>query len=92
MTIVPLGLVQMTQGVNDLVAEDILFAKFVSDSLSRHAKGDWGEVSEADKQENENSLNKQLKLLSTYKYGDRKILIITETEWSSTTILLQGEY
>jgi len=36
-----LGRIVWTRGVNDLVADDIVFAKFVTDSLARHCIGDW---------------------------------------------------
>ena len=36
----PLGHFVMTRGVNDLVADDEAFAKFVIESLARHVKGD----------------------------------------------------
>ncbi|MFC1956269.1 hypothetical protein ACFLWZ_07135 [Chloroflexota bacterium] len=48
----PLGQLVMTRGVNDLLAEDKAFAKFVTESLNRHVKGDWGELNDDDKQEN----------------------------------------
>jgi len=87
-----LGQVVMTRGVNDLVAEDEKFAEFVWDSLKRHAAGDWGGLSEEDKKENEFSLDRNLRLLSAYKKGDRKIWIITEADRSATTILFPSEY
>ena len=52
----PLGRLVVTRGVNDRVAQDAKFAKFVMDSLKRHASGDWGNLCEEDKQENELSL------------------------------------
>jgi len=44
------GKIYLTRGVNDLVADDNGFAKFVLLSLRRHISGDWGEMSEEDKQ------------------------------------------
>jgi hypothetical protein len=52
----PLGQVYITRGVNDEVATDETFAKFVWDSLKRHARGDWGDLCQEDKKENELSL------------------------------------
>jgi len=51
-----LGRLVMTRGVNDQVAENEAFAKFVMSSLTRHRRGDWGNLSDEDKQENELSL------------------------------------
>jgi len=87
-----LGRIVWTRGVNDRVAVDASFAKFVMDSLKRHANGDWGELSAEDKRENDFSLDKQLRLLSSYQYGGIKIWIITEANRSVTTILFPSEY
>lgn len=61
--------------------------------LQRHWRGDWGEVCEADRRENEYSLNRDLRLLSAYRLADgTKIWIITEADRSATTVLLPEEY
>ena len=88
-----LGRLLMTRGVNDQVAEDEAFAKFVMGSLARHRKGDWGNLSDEDKQENELSLKAGYRLLSAYE-SERlpKIWIITERDRSATTILFPDEY
>ena len=61
--------------------------------LNRHIHGDWGEVDEHDRRENELSLQHGFRLLSAYtlKNGTR-IWIITEADRSSTCILLPEEY
>ncbi len=61
--------------------------------LYRHRHGDWGDLGEEDKQENEFSLLNDLRILSAYtlKTGVH-IWIITEADRSSTTILLPSEY
>jgi len=83
----------MTRGVNDLVAEREDFAKFVTGSLKRHANGDWGDLDNEDKKENELSLKERLRLLSAYETeGLPKIWIITEADRSATTILFPDEY
>jgi len=87
-----LGQIVMTRGVNDLVAENEEFAKFVLESLKRHAAGDWGDLSEQDKKENEFSLDKHLRILSAYKKDKWKIWIITENNREVTTILFPEEY
>ena len=88
----PLGKIVWTRGVNDLVADDIVFAKFVMDSLKRHTKGDWGDLCDSDKKENDFSLEKHLRLLSSYQQNDWKIWILTESDRSVTTILFPSEY
>lgn len=89
----PLGQTVMTAGVADLVAENTAFAKFALESLQRHASGNWGNLDEADKQENELALGKYLRLLSAYESeGLPKIWIITEADRSRTTTLFPDEY
>lgn len=61
--------------------------------LARHLHGDWGDLSDEDKAENELSLKKGYRLLSAYQLGpDTRIWIITERDRSATTILLPEEY
>ncbi|MBA7716284.1 hypothetical protein ES703_125353 [subsurface metagenome] len=88
-----LGQLVMTRGVNDKIADDASFSKFVIESLGRHAKGDWGDLGQEDKQENELSLKKNFRLLSAYeRNGLPKIWIITEADRSVTTVLFPDEY
>jgi hypothetical protein len=61
--------------------------------LHRHVVGDWGDVDEDDRAENELSAREGFRLLSAYHLRDgTKIWIITEADRSSTTILLPSEY
>ena len=88
-----LGQLVVTRGVNDKVADDARFSKFVIESLGRHVKGDWGDLGQEDKQENELSLKKNFRLLSAYEKNDLpKIWIITEADRSVTTVLFPDEY
>jgi len=89
-----LGRTMMTAGVNDQVADDSKFAKFVTESLARHATGDWGDMSQEDKAENDLALKAgDLRIFSAYeKPGLPKVWIITEADRSATTILFPDEY
>jgi hypothetical protein len=60
--------------------------------LHRHVAGDWGDLAEADKRENDLSVQKGFRILSAYGKGDRKLWVITETDRSVTTILRPDEY
>lgn len=60
--------------------------------LRRHAAKDWGNLSGADRRENERSLKDGSRILSSYQRQDGKIWIITEADRSATTILLPEEY
>lgn len=87
------GRLLMSRGVNDRVADDEAFAKFVLESLRRHLSGDWGDLCQQDKAENELSLREGYRLLSAYeKDGLPKVWIITEADRSATTILFPSEY
>ena len=61
--------------------------------LSRHFRGDWGDLCQEDKMENELSLKQGFRLMSSYPITDSKRLwIITEADRSVTTLLLPEEY
>ena len=84
----PLGRTVATQGaLADIPADEIQTA------LSRHHHGDWGDLCEDDRLENERSLSEDLRLLSVFhtKAGV-KFYIITKHDRSVTTVLLPEEY
>jgi hypothetical protein len=61
--------------------------------LSRHLRGDWGDLCQEDKTENELSLKYGFRLMSSYPVTDNeKLCIITEADRSVTTLLLPEEY
>ena len=61
--------------------------------LSRHARGDWGELNNRDWRENERALTEDARLLSAYTLPDEtRIWVITEADRSATTLLLPEEY
>jgi hypothetical protein len=61
--------------------------------LRRHVAGDWGEIDEEDRQENEFPLTRDLRLLSAYRLSTGvRLWIITEADRSVTTLLLPEEY
>ena len=76
----PNALAQLTQ-------EDILMG------IQRHQAGDWGDVSEEDRQENELSLKQGFRLLSVYHAANHtQFWILTEADRSATTVLLPEDY
>lgn len=89
-----LGQVVMTCGVNNKIAEDKEFTKFVSKSFTRHCNGDWGDLDKEDKMANDFALrNGDDRLVSKYDYDNNtSIYIITEWDRSATTILFPEEY
>ncbi len=87
------GQLLMTCGVNDLVANDNMFAEHVYQSLRRHACADWGDVCGEDRGYNDHALQHGERLLSVYASNSLPtIWIITEWDRSMTTILFPSEY
>ena len=83
-----LGQVVATQGVAARIP-----AGEITSALSRHAYGDWGDVCEDDKKENDFSLEHGGRVLSVYRTKDHvKFWILTEADNSVTTVLLPEEY
>ena len=65
----------------------------IADLLLRHLRGDWGDISEEDRNQNELSVTTGLRLLSSYPLPDgKKVWVITEWDRSVTTFLLPDEY
>jgi hypothetical protein len=61
--------------------------------LSRHLRGDWGDLCQEDKTENELGLKYGFRLMSSYQVMDsEKLWIITEADRSVTTLLVPEEY
>jgi hypothetical protein len=61
--------------------------------LRRHITGDWGELCDDDKAENEYSVRHGFRILSRYSFSNgQPFYIITEADRSVTTILLPEEY
>jgi hypothetical protein len=61
--------------------------------LSRHVTGDWGEIPEENCRENQFSLEKGFRLMSSYRTtANDMVWVITESSRSHTTLLLPQEY
>lgn len=61
--------------------------------LVRHLRGDWGDLCPEDKAENELSLKRGYRLMSSYKIKETETLwIITEADRSATTMLVPNDY
>jgi hypothetical protein len=97
-----LGVVVATPGALDLLAQ---YPEAAASILSRHQAGDWGEVDEHDRRENELSVREGFRILSVYQL-DRaladaageppdpraRLWVLTEADRSSTSLLLPSEY
>ena len=85
------GQLVMTAGVNDLVQRGALNPALY---LQRHLDGDWGDLCNDDKRQNDAALKSgEDRLFSSYRITpDLKLWIITEWDRSVTTLLLPDEY
>ncbi|WP_211460851.1 hypothetical protein [Collimonas silvisoli] len=85
------GQIVVTQGVDSLIQQ----GRFnPNDLLRRHLDGDWGDLDDNDRQQNDAALlSGDDRLFSSYQVApDLKIWIITEWDRSVTTLLLPSEY
>ena len=61
--------------------------------LQRHQAGDWGELDEHDRQENDAALRTGLRLLSAYRAASGVTFwIISEASREVTTLLMPADY
>ncbi len=61
--------------------------------LNRHARGDWGDLSEEDRQHNELAVTTGQRVLSSYRLSNKQdVWIITDADRSVTTVLLPEDY
>lgn len=80
-------IVSTPNALDQLTHEDIVRA------IGRHQAGDWGDVDEDDRRENELSLQQGLRLFSVYHSATGvKFWLTTEADRSSTTVLLPEDY
>jgi hypothetical protein len=64
-----------------------------SDFLARHIAGDWGDLDEHDRRQNDIAVQHSLRILSAYTTSQgKKLWVITEADHSITTLLLPEEY
>jgi hypothetical protein len=85
-----LGLATITPGALELLGNLEVSPSML---LARHASGDWGDIPPEDARENEFSLKRGLRVLSSYPLpSGERVWIITEADRSVTTILLPEEY
>jgi hypothetical protein len=82
------GQIVATPGALELAEQGINLLAY----LARHLNGDWGDMDEEDKQENNFSLVNGYRILSAYETRLGKIWIISEADRSATIFLLPSEY
>ncbi len=61
--------------------------------IDRHVSEDWGDLGEADKQENQLSVERGFRIFSAYNtQSGFRVWVITEADRSYTTALLPQDY
>jgi hypothetical protein len=87
----PLGQIVSTPGALEALKQE---GSTGLEFLNRHVTGDWGDLCDDDKRENELSVKEGFRILSAYKLPQTgaKLWIITEADRSVTTFLLPDEY
>lgn len=89
-TLFPLGQTLATPGALEALNQA---GQSPDEFLARHERGDWGDLCDEDRAENELSLKEGFRLLSAYELNTgAKVWVITEADRSATTILLPEEY
>jgi hypothetical protein len=90
-TTFPLGRCAITRGAQALLAARGM-PGLATTLLDRHAAGDFGDLSEADRAANVEALRTGARVLSAYEVAGLRLWIITEADRSATTIMLPEEY
>jgi len=73
-------------------AKNALPRREVDAAINRHLSVDWGDVCQSDWQRNEQALRDGDRLLSVYQtQAGEKFWIITESDRSTTTVLLPSD-
>ena len=86
----PLGQVVATPGALEALE---LAGQTPLEFLTRHVRGDWGDVCEEDAEANRQALQDGSRILSSYRtILDEKLWIITEADRSSSCVLRPDEY
>ncbi|KAF3461282.1 plasmid related protein [Ralstonia solanacearum] len=84
------GRILATPGALEVIADARVS---IVDLLIRHLRGDWGELSDSDREQNERAITAGQRILSNYVLpGGGTVWIITEADRFATTFLLPGEY
>ena len=84
----PLGQIVITRN-----AADTLPPEDVAAALRRHVRGDWGELDDHDRQQNQSALQDGSRLLSAYRASNGvNFWIISEADRTVTTVLLPEDY
>ena len=87
------GQTVVTRGLHAEMQNNILVEVGVRSALLKHISGEWGDLTEEDKEMNDRAVeNGDDRILSAYTIEGHRVYIITEWDRSYTTIMLAEEY
>jgi hypothetical protein len=90
MALFDLGRVVSTPGALDALRRS---SQSPGEFLTKHARGEWGDLDDHDTEANRTALREGGRILSSYKnHLSDTIWVITEADRSSTCLLLPSEY
>ncbi len=85
-----LGRILATPGALEVIADANVS---IVDLLIRHLRGDWGDLSDSDRHQNDLAITAGQRITSSYLLSSgRTVWIITEADRYATTFLLPDEY
>ncbi|RDU94984.1 hypothetical protein [Trinickia dinghuensis] len=85
-----LGRILATPGALEVIADARVS---IVDLLIKHLRGDWGDLSDSDRQQNEQAIVAGQRIVSSYVLANRQtVWLVTEADRSATTFLLSGDY
>jgi hypothetical protein len=83
-----LGRIVATPNALQSITQDDILA-----GIQRHQAGDWGSLTDEDREANDRALVQGTRILSAYTAaGGTRFWIITEADRSATTVLLPEDY
>jgi hypothetical protein len=91
----PLGRIMMTTNLQGKLQEANPegWEEDLQGFIARHASGDWGDIPEEDRRENELSVRRGFRIFSAYTTSSGiRVWVITEADRSVTTALLPQDY
>ncbi|MAG25408.1 hypothetical protein CMI47_07485 [Candidatus Pacearchaeota archaeon] len=86
-----LGIVVATESIQDRVASDPVLAADISNRLNHHKAGQYGDISAADKMQNDEATNTKSQILSVYNCRGVVYWIQTDAGHGATTIMLPSD-
>jgi hypothetical protein len=83
---------QLGDIVSTANALSVFDSTFLQACLERHAKGDWGDLCDEDKETNDAAVKDGSQILSAYEQDGKKLWVISDAGRAVTTFLLPEDY